>query len=179
MEPHYSTTNMRNFLLTTFSICFATLCFSQKSLTVGQRITGDFNGDGRMDTAFVKQTKNPKTKVKEWTLYSSDKSIPPIGLGCCDVYLVDEGDLNADKTTEISVFQAPQNGCTYTGTTFTYKAGQWKKLVPMFLVPTYCEPFTAANLQKKVFTENGNVFYWDIDPKNEKGRPLKKQVSIK
>jgi hypothetical protein len=146
---------------------------------VGQRIIGDFNGDGKMDTAFVKQTINVKTKAKGWMLFFSDKTIPAMRLGCCDVYLINESDLNKDKTTEISVFQAPENGCTYTWTTYSYKAGQWTKLIPMFIVPTYCDPLTAADLEKKVFTENGNVYYWDIDPNDEEGKPLKKQVIVK
>jgi len=125
---------MRYLLLTTIALFFITLCFSQKSLTVGQRITGDFNGDGKTDTAFVKQT--TKAKVRNWTLLFSDKTISSIRLGCCEVYLINEGDLNKNKTTEISVFQAPENGCTYMWTTYSYIAGTWTKLIPMFLVPT-------------------------------------------
>jgi hypothetical protein len=170
---------MRHFLLTSFSVLCVTLCFSQKSLTVGQRITGDFNGDREIDTAFVKQTVNAKTKAKGWALFFSDKTIPAMRLGCCEVYLINEGDLNKDKATELSVFQAPENGCTYMWTTYSYKAGQWAKLIPMFLVPTYCDPFTVADLEKKVFTENGKVYYWDIDLNDEKGKPLKKQVTVK
>lgn len=170
---------MKHFLLTILAFLCVTLCFPQKSLTVGQRIIGDFNGNGKLDTAFVKQTINAKTKAKGWTLFFSDKTIPAMRLGCCDVYLINEGDLNKDKTTEISVFQAPENGCTYMWTTYSYKAGQWEKLIPMFLVPTYCDPFTAAELDKKVFTEDDKVCYWDIDPSDEQGKPSKKQVTVK
>jgi hypothetical protein len=49
----------------------------------------------------------------------------------------------------------------------------------MFLVPTYCDPFTVAELEKKVFTENGNVYYWDIDPNQKEGNPLKKQAAVR
>jgi len=167
---------MRHLLLTTIALFFITLCFSQKSLTVGQRITGDFNGDGKTDTAFVKQT--TKAKVRNWTLLFSDKTISSIRLGCCEVYLINEEDLDKNKTTEISVFQAPENGCTYMWTTYSYIAGTWTKLIPMFLVPTGCDPFTAADLEKKVFIENDRVYYWDIDPNNDQGKPLKKQVAV-
>ncbi len=170
---------MTRLIITTFAVLCVTYSFSQKTRTVGQRITGDFNGDGKVDTAFVKQTNNSKTKVKGWTLLFSDKTIPSLRLGCCNVYLINEGDLNNDKATEVSVFQAPDNGCTYLWTTYSYKAGQWTKFIPIFLVPTYCDPIKVADLEKKVFTENGKVYYWDIDLNDEVNKPIKKQVIIK
>jgi hypothetical protein len=156
-----------------------TFCFPQKQMVVGQRITGDFNGDGKMDTAFLKQSTNAKIKARGWTLFFSDKTFPSMRLGCCDVYLINEGDLNKDKAMELSIFQAPENGCTYMWTTYSYKEGLWTKLIPMFLVPTYCDPFTAADLEKIVFTENGKVYYWEIDPNDQEGKPKKKQVAVK
>jgi hypothetical protein len=30
-----------------------------------------------------------------------------------------------------------------------------------------------------VFMENGKVYYWDIDPNDEEGKPLKKLVPVK
>jgi hypothetical protein len=82
--------DMRHSLLTTLAILLVTLSFSQKPLTVGQRITGDFNCDGKLDTAIVKQIINAKTKAKGWTLFFSDKTVPSMWLGCCDIYLINE-----------------------------------------------------------------------------------------
>jgi hypothetical protein len=163
----------------TLSLICVVLSFSQQSLVEGKHVTGDFDGDGKIDTAIVKQTINAKTKAKSWALFFSDKNIIGLQLGCCDVYLINEGDLNKDNTTEISVFQSPENGCTYTWTTYSYKAGQWTELIPTFLVPTYCDPFNAKELEKKVFIENGKVYYWDIDVNDVKNKPIKKQVVIK
>jgi len=132
-----------------------------------------------MDTAFVRQTSNSKTKANSWTLYFSDKTIASMQLGCCEVVLINEGDLNNDKATEISILQAPENGCTYMWTTYTYKANHWTKLIPTFLVPTYCEPVAASDLERKVFVEKGKVYYWDFDPKDEKFKAIQKQVIIK
>jgi hypothetical protein len=86
--------------------------------------------------------------------------------------------LNKNKTIELSIFQAPENGCTYMWTTYTYKAGKWNTLIPTFLVPTYCEPFKPEQLQKKVFSEKGKVYYWDTDPNDEERKQLKKEVII-
>lgn len=86
----------------TYSLIFcaallsSTLCFSQKRLTVGQRISGDFNGDGKVDTAILNGKVSSRTKQKIWTLSFSDKTIPSMRLGCCDPILVNEGDLNGD-----------------------------------------------------------------------------------
>jgi hypothetical protein len=96
-------------------------CFSQKQLAVGQKITGDFNGDGQVDTALLKVKTNPKTKHKNWILSVSDRTIPSMQIGCCDPILINEGDLNGDKTTELSIFQAPENGCVYMWTTYPFK----------------------------------------------------------
>ena len=85
-------------------------------------------------------------------------------LGCCEVYLVNEGNLNNDKASEISVFQAPK--------------GRWTKLIPMFLIPTFCDPFTEEDLEKKVFKENGKVYYWETEVNDEDHKPLKKSVKI-
>ena len=169
---------MTRLILVIFAVLCFTNSFSQKSLTVGQRITGDFNGDGKVDTAFVKQTANAKSKTKDWTVFFSDKAILSIRLGCCDVYLINEGDLNNNKATEISIFQAPDNGCTYMWTTYTYKAGKWTKLIPTFLVPTNCDPIKNADLEKKVFIEKGKLYYWDVDLNDEENKAIKKRVII-
>jgi hypothetical protein len=148
--------------------------FSQQSLTVGQRITGDFNGDGKTDTAFAKLN-----KTNNWTISFSDKSIASIHIGCCDTYLINEGDLNHDKTTELSVFQAPENGCTYLWSTYTFRAGKWTKFIKTFLVPTYCDSFNASDLEKEIFIEKGKVYYLYTDPNDVQNRKIKKQVAIK
>ena len=174
-----TTANMIRHLLTCFAMFLLTPVFSQKQIMVGQRITGDFNGDGRVDTAFVKQTGNPKTKTRSWSVSFSDKTMASMHLGCCAVYLIYEGDLNNDKATEISVFQAPENGCTYRWTTYSYKNGKWTTLIPLFLVPTACDPIKVPDLENKVFIENGLVYYWDLDPNDTGNKQIKKQVTIK
>jgi len=170
---------MTRYSLTTLAVFYSLLSFSQRNLTVGHLITGDFNGDGRTDTAFVKQTFIAKTKAKSWTLMFSDKTIPGMQLGCCDLYLVNEGDLNKDKATEISIFQAPENGCVYVWTTYSLKNNRWTKFIQPFLIATDCEHFKPEELRNRVFKENGKVYYWDVDPNDDANQAIKKQVTIK
>jgi len=165
-------------LLLSVTLFISTICFSQKQLVVGQKISGDFNGDGKVDTAFLKVNANSKTKHKNWRLSFSDKTILSMQLGCCEPILINEGDLNGDKTIEFSIFQAPENGCVYIWTTYSLKNKQWAKLIQPFLIATDCEDFKPADLQKRVFKENGKVYYWDVDPNDEQNKPVRRQVVI-
>lgn len=157
------------------ALLFSTVCFSQ----TGQTVTGDFNGDGKTDTAFVKTTYNAHKKTTDHTLRFSNKSIPAVQLGCCDVILISEGDLDNDKATDISVFQAPENGCLWLWTTYSLRNNRWKPLIDPFVVPTYCEEIPAADLDKKVFRENGTIYYWDVDLNDETGKPIKRPAILR
>jgi hypothetical protein len=165
-------TNLFSFALT---LIISTACFSQKSASVGQKIVGDFNGDKKLDTAFVTLNKHSKSKI--YSVSFSDKTIPAISLGCCDIILINEGDLNNDKKTDLSVFQAPENGCVYMWTTYSLRDKKWKQMVGPFLISTDCENFLPKDLEKRVFKENGKVYYWDVDPNDENGKPIKKLVA--
>ncbi|MFL5744913.1 MAG: hypothetical protein ACJ751_09630 [Niastella sp.] len=135
---------------------------------------------GKTDTAFLRVTANQKTKAPHrWTLFFSDKSIPAMQLGCCDVILVNEGDLNGDKSREISVFNAPENGCVYMWTTYSFKNKRWTKIIEPFLIATDCEDFKPADLQNRVFKEDDKVYYWDVDPNGEESKPIKVQVRVR
>jgi hypothetical protein len=166
---------MTHLFLYTLTLIISTHCFSQKPVSVGQRIVGDFNGDAKSDTAFVTSGKNSKSK--KYLVSFSDKTIPTITLGCCDIILINEGDLNDDKKTDISVFQAPVNGCLYIWTTYSLKDNRWTQLVRPFLISTDCENFLPKDLENRVFKENGNVYYWDVDWNDENSKPVKKLVA--
>lgn len=172
-------TDMRHLFIFSLTLLTSLFCFSQKQLTVGQKVTGDFNGDAKTDTAFLRLASNQKSKAQNWMLYFSDKNIPAMQLGCCNVILISEGDLNGDKSTEISVFQAPENGCVYTWTTYSLKNNRWTKLIQPFLIATDCEIFKPADLQNRVFKEKDKVYYWDVDPNDKNNKLIKKQVIIR
>lgn len=156
-----------------------TISFSQKHLTVGQIITSDFNGDSKVDTASLKAKADSKTKRKNWILSFSDKTIPTMQLGCCDPILINEGDLNGDKATELSIFKAPENCCVCMWTTYSLKSNRWTKLIQPFLIATDCEDFKPIDLQKRVFKEDSKVYYWGVAPNDEENKPIKKQVVIR
>jgi hypothetical protein len=170
---------MQHSFLIGVTLLITTFCFSQKRFAVGQTITGDLNGDGKTDTAFLRVKTNQRTKAHSWTLSFSDKTIPTMQLGCCEPVLINEGDLNGDKSTELSIFQAPENGCVYMWTSYSLRNKRWTKFIEPFLIATGCEDFKAADLQNRVFKENGKVYYWDVDQNDEESKPIKKQVVLR
>lgn len=148
---------------------------------VGEKIQGSFIGNGsRSFATAVKIAQGQGNPVEggtpdQYEIQFSDSRLKPVMVGCCNIRLINEGDLNDDHTDEISVFQAPMNGCTYSMTTYSYKNGGWKKLVETFLIPTGCESVTDQDLQKRVFCKDGIIYYYDSDP-NQNGKLIKKKA---
>jgi hypothetical protein len=65
---------MKYYFLTTFLVLVGIHCFSQKKSVAGKYTIGDFNGDNKIDTAFVKQVTSSKAANR--IVFFSDKNIP-------------------------------------------------------------------------------------------------------
>jgi hypothetical protein len=150
-------------------------------VAIGKKIQGDFNGDGEPDFATAVKVKegrgNPVEDgtADEYEIRFSGNKMKSIEAGCCEIRLVNEGDLDNDGADEISIFQAPMNGCTSEMTTYSFANSRWKQVVETFLIPTGCERISDRDLQKRVFKENGTVYYYSIDPNDEEGKLVKKK----
>lgn len=155
------------------------------SKNIGEKIEGNFLGNGKKISATVIQTKKQKGNPiedgtpAEFEIRFSDATINPIKAGCCEIKLINEGDLNQDETDEISVYQAPMNGCTYSMSSYTYTGGNWKKIIDTFLIPTGCENIKNHDLQKVIFRENNSVYYSVKNINDENGKLIKKKVKLK
>ncbi len=174
--------------LTLLLISFGILSFGQNSKVdtkIGEKIQGNFLGNGKKITATVIKIKEGKGNPiedgtpDEYEIQFSDRKLKPIKAGCCEIILINEGDLNKDETDEISIYQAPMNGCTYMMETYSYINGNWKKIVDLFLIPTGCERISNDDLQKRIFRENNNIYYLQKDMSNENGKLIKKKVNLK
>ncbi|GGG60609.1 hypothetical protein [Epilithonimonas arachidiradicis] len=161
------------------------LVFGQSSKVdykIGKKIHGNFLGNGKKVTATAIKTKeangNPVEDgtPAEFEIRFSDSQLKPIKVGCCETILINEGDLNNDGTDEISTYQAPMNGCTYTMTTYSFIKENWIKIVQPFLIPTGCENLTEKDLQNRVFKENKNVYFLANDMSNEKGKLIRRKA---
>lgn len=149
---------------------------------IGEKIEGNFLGNGKKIIAIAVKTKEAKANPiedgtpAEYEIRFSDKNLKPIKAGCCEIILINEGDLNNDGTDEISIYQAPMNGCTYSLTTYSFINTKWKKIVDTFMIPTGCEGISKDNLQKMIFRESNNIYYLEKDMSDENGKLIKKKA---
>ncbi|WP_300673333.1 hypothetical protein [Soonwooa sp.] len=152
--------------------------------TIGEKIEGHFSTKNNTENLFVKLSKkghgNPVEDgvPDEYTLLSNSKTIKALKIGCCEVILINEGDLNGDGLDEISVVQAPMNGCTYTFSTFTNVNGVWKKLFEPFMFSNECEPLSNKDLLNKVFVEKGVIYSMQTDPNDENMKLKKVEMKV-
>ncbi len=156
-----------------------------QSSSVGAYIEGDFNGDGQKEYAFAVKTSigqgNPMDEGTEdrYTVYFSLDELVSISIGCCDITLINEGDLTGNGQDELSVYQAPMNGNTFSMTTYSFVDGSWKVVIDMFMIPTAGDFLTNDQLQKRIFKENGVVYFFDVDANDENFRLVKTKVVLK
>ena len=154
-------------------------------LLIGEKIEGDFDGDGKNEFAFVTKTKegegNPieDGTPDEYTISFSNSALKPIVIGCCEAQLINEGDLNQDGKDDFSIFQAPMNGCTYSMTTYSLQNSNWKQIIESFLISTGCDGFTAEDLQNTIFIENKTVYKMERDSNDESLKLTRKKIELK
>lgn len=147
-------------------------------------ITGDFNGDGHTESAFVVRTKegygNPMEDgvPDEYAIQFSDTTIPSINIRCCEARLFNNADLNKDDADDIIVFQAPENGNVHWLNTWTFKTHEWKQLINTIAVPTGGDYVEDEDVRKRVFLENNTLYFLDIDMNDEHWKLLKKKAVL-
>jgi hypothetical protein len=135
------------------------------------KIEADFNGDGKKESAeiilTVKGQGNPQTdkdyKLDEYELKFSDDKISTLKPNCCKPQILLEGDLNGDKTEEISLISYSPNGTQVNMETYSLKDNKWTKLVSPNIEPGVGTDISLDELQKRVFSENNKIYYMDAD----------------
>lgn len=147
---------------------------------VGTSIQGDFDGNGKKEFAFSVQTRegegNPMEDgiAAEYVVNFSDEKIPSLGGDCCEIVLVNEGDLNNDGNDEISIWQYPVNGSVFSFETHSFKNGKWEVIVPRYLLAPKDDYLTHKQIQALVVLEKGQIYYYDTDV-NDEDMPLVKR----
>ena len=152
--------------------------------SIGKKIQGDFFGDERRYLATGTKVKPGEGNPLEagtpdgYEVKFSGHPLNSIKVGCCDIRLVNEGDLNNDEADEISIFQAPTNGCTYSMTTYSFIKGTWKPIVGTFLIPTDCDHISDEDLQKRIYKEQNTIYYYETDLNDENRKLIKKKAGL-
>lgn len=113
-----------------------------------------------------------------YSITFNDPNLPAIPAGCCELILINEGDLDGDGTEELSLCQAPMNGCVFTMTTYSYKNGKWKQLIAPFLIPTGCEGTNRADMEKRIVKVENKVYTLQADPDDEEMRLVRREVKL-
>jgi len=152
---------------------------------VGREVQGDFNGDGQIDSAIEVVVKEPNGNPVEdgvagaFAIRFLSGKLPSVQVGCCHFRLINEGDLNGDGRDDLSIFQAPENGCTYRMATYSFRNRTWKQLMEPFLIPTACEPFGDEALQQRIFKEQDTVYFYETDANDVHSKLIKKKAVLK
>lgn len=142
----------------------------------------DLQGDGNKTKSSLQQIKeqvgNPLEDgtPAEYIIKFDSANIPSLNIGCCAAKIINEGDLDNDGNEELSIYQEPMNGCTYTMTTYTFKNGEWKQLIPPFLIPTACNEIPLDEIKKRIFQENNKIYIYKSDMNDENFKLIKTEV---
>lgn len=133
------------------------------------KMFGDFNGDGKNDTALV--------DYDGCKISFPFAGMPVKTISRCAFRAISEGDLDGNGSDEFSLFLEPGNGCTYVLETYTYKNKKFQPFMESFLVPTACDFFSDSLVQAYVFAEKGKVYHLEIEDLNADSWNLVKKES--
>ena len=174
-------------------IIFCVISFSSKGQipTVGISIQGDFVGDGKKEVAIIvrikEQVGNPADggTAAEYSISFSTSKIKSFKVGTgaqngsSSIILINEGDLFNSGKDAISVYKDPINGCTGSMSTYLLIDRVWKQIIGSFTVPNFCDGITNNDLQKRIFKENGVVYFYSLDTKDSHFKLVKKKAVLK
>ena len=95
-----------------------------------ETISGDFNGDGRVESVELRRLANGD--AVEYNLYFSDETIKSLDSSVIEYsarYMTNEGDLDGDGADDIGLFL--HCGESYWGVyaVYSYRGGEWAKLL--------------------------------------------------
>lgn len=138
------------------------------------RIEGDFNGDHLTDVAYAVLYRGDKYIVR----FSSD-SIRPLPASEGRIRLVNERDLNNDGRDDLTIFQESGHGCFYNVSTWSYMRGRWRRITKIWTLPYFCDYISDEELQNRIVLEDGTLYYYEADVKDENFSLVKKEMYLR
>jgi hypothetical protein len=147
-------------------------------------LKGDFNGDKKLESANVILVKPMKGNAAaggiaaNYKISFSDTSIKPMIDLCCNIRIVNEGDLNHDGSEELSVFKSPINGNSIGVYIYTYHKGEWIQYsVPSFI--PMGDDISYQELQKRIYIYNDATYINDSDFNNYEFKSVRKKLKLR
>ncbi|MFP9099903.1 hypothetical protein ACLI09_12710 [Flavobacterium sp. RHBU_24] len=146
-------------------------------------VTGHFvsNKDVTAMATLVREREGNPSEDGTAAAYSitfNDPNIPALPAGCCEMILVNEGDLNGDGLDELGYAQAPMNGCVFYYYVYTYKNAKWKQFIEPFVIPTGCDGISRADMEKIVFKEGNVIYFMQTDMNDEDMEKVKTKAKL-
>ncbi|GAA3946005.1 hypothetical protein GO495_29155 [Chitinophaga oryziterrae] len=138
------------------------------------RIEGDFNGDHQVDVAYAVLYRGDKYIVR----FSSD-SIRPLPVSEGRIRLVNEHDLNNDGRDDLTIFQESRHRCSYNVSTWSYMRGRWRRITKTWVLPYFCDYISDEELQDRIVLEDGTLYYYEADVKDENFSLVKKEMYLR
>ncbi|MBO9154528.1 hypothetical protein ACFOTA_20110 [Chitinophaga sp. GCM10012297] len=142
--------------------------------------TGDFNGDGTIDTAY--STLYEQAAGEDWQaryrVRFFSRALPDMPDIFGRTRLVNEGDLDGDGRDELSTFNEPLHGCIYNLNVWSFINGSWEPFAGPLLVPTSCDAVSDKDLEARIWKENDTVFIWEMDLNDENSVLIKKPLGF-
>lgn len=139
---------------------------NSRSIGVGDMVSyvaGTFLYTGKLDTAYVVKVKQGKGTSAEDGIADGYElrftgSDTKAEIGCCEVRIINEGDLNSDGKEELSLYQYPPNGCTIFIHTLKIGGHKCTEIIEPFLFPAVCEPIPDRTIHGLVALRGGSIF---------------------
>ncbi|MFW5982871.1 MAG: CsgG/HfaB family protein [bacterium] len=150
----------------------------EEFLNFGNKVKGDFNGDGEIDYVKLKIVGQKEEKwvggskvMKNiYSLVTLNLNVEPLdlGIGTREPYLINEGDLNNDGADALSVFYPPENGNYYFIQIFTISNKEWKERYESIGARMDGPP-----RKDIIFKKDNTAYYYDTF--NKENKKLKKK----
>lgn len=183
---------IRHILLLSFFLSLFVSCEKEKK-TVGEKIEGDFNGDGKTEIAKLTNVSAKKLDdviLLKYSVNFSDSAIKPLVLEnvCRKLKLINEGDLNDDNADDISISHeiAPSDPIAHLETR-SLSNDKWNYIIQDITIHFGFDTLNSKELQDIVkrngkyieYYTYGNSFQFDNNFKPKNLKKTTEKISLK
>lgn len=156
--------NMRKLIVPFIILLLISSCKKEKQVLIGKQIQGDFNGDSKLETAYLNSEFDKTMNLTEYTIIFSDSSIQYMKVAKTSsgkVQLINEGDLNDDKADDISISYEQNKTIPISHMeTRSFKNSGWNTIIEYFTMYVGFDTLSHSKLQSVVSKKNDSIIYY-------------------